>query len=181
MAFNNALPADTTKLRVGPSVIRDNFVAIEDGDSSFKPVKINFAVQGADPVAIADSLLAFSKDDSDGVAQLFTIAENNDVEQLSGNLSSHTLNAGGGTYYTYKIPGALGIILKFGQCNSNTGGGTQVTYEVGDNFPTATLGVLLTVKSTQSITYWVDTFTASGFKAFNSNGSITSHFLAWGN
>lgn len=181
-------PTDTEKIRLLGQVIRPNWNAIETADSSFLPQAINFknrtpSIVPINPAAIADSLIAFSKDDASSVAQLFSINENSEIEQLTGNLSSNTLNKGGGTYYTYKIPGALGIILKFGQCNSNTygSGGTEVEFAAGDHFPTNNLGVILSVSSTASITYSADTLTTAGFQAYNSNGSLTSYFFAWGN
>lgn len=88
MAFDPAQPTDTTKLRLVGDVIRPNWVAIQDGESTFKPKAVNLnnrTVSGPtnNPTAIADAFIQFCKDDSSGNAELFGINENSNVLQFT--------------------------------------------------------------------------------------------------
>jgi len=88
MAFDPALPANSTKLRLAPGVIQDNWVAIEEAQSSFKPQAINLdnrtplAVSN-DPTAIADAYITYCKDDAAGNPEFFGINESSQITQLT--------------------------------------------------------------------------------------------------
>lgn len=95
MAFDTTQPTDTTKLRLVGNVIRPNWVAIEDGESTFKPKAINLnnrTVSGPsnDPTAIADTFILYSKEDGGGNPELYGINENSDVIQFSLGVPSGT-------------------------------------------------------------------------------------------
>lgn len=68
MAFNKAEPQDTTKIRNLGTVIRPNWVAIEEADSSFLPWAINLGNRNVyapsnDPTSIADTSIIYCKSD----------------------------------------------------------------------------------------------------------------------
>jgi hypothetical protein len=94
MAFNPSLPADSTKLRLAPDVIQDNWVAIQDGETSFKPKSINLnnrTVSGptANPTAITDAFLLYCKDDAAGNAELFGINESSQITQFTRGIPTY--------------------------------------------------------------------------------------------
>ncbi len=82
MAYDKTLPANSTKIRNYPTVLTNNFAAIEEGDISLKHWQINFiernAVPGApppanDPTRADDTMIMFSKQDSAGETELFLL------------------------------------------------------------------------------------------------------------
>ena len=110
MAFDKTQPTDSTKLRNIGTVIRPSWVAIESADSSFIPEALNLANRTPlappnDPVAIAETVILYSKDDSDGDPQLFVIDDSSNIFQLSGNQVTNSANGGtaGGTIYKTEI------------------------------------------------------------------------------
>ena len=89
MAYDPTQPTDSTKIRNLGTVIRPNWQAIEDADSSFKPVGINLdnrtpLVVPNDPVAISETVIPYCKDDVAGDPQLFVIDQSSNVTQLTG-------------------------------------------------------------------------------------------------
>jgi len=118
MAFDPSLPADSTKLRLAPGVIQDNWEAIEEADSSFKPYAVNLnnrtplAVPN-DPVAIANAYLVYSKDDAAGNPELFGINESSQVTQLTRGIP------------TYGKPGQIylpgGMLLRWNTVSATSG------------------------------------------------------------
>ncbi|HUX61395.1 MAG TPA: hypothetical protein VMV32_08790, partial [Ignavibacteriaceae bacterium] len=97
MAFDDTQPTDNTKIRDLGVVIRPNFVAIETGDSSFEPEKVNLlnrttATVPIDPVAIATSYIMYSKEDSSGDPQLYGIDPNSNIMQFTGIAPSLATN-----------------------------------------------------------------------------------------
>lgn len=101
MTFSNAKPADNQKIRLGPQDIRDNFTAIENGDSSFSPAKLNMAKQGAAPTAIADVGLVFASEIGDGsYTELFFKNENDSLVQLT---QDNTIGAETANFYGASI------------------------------------------------------------------------------
>ena len=118
MAFDPSLPADSTKLRLAPGVIQDNWAAIQDGETTFKPKAINLnnrTVSGPtdDPTAIADAFLLYCKDDAAGNAEFYGINESSDIIQLTKG--APTVATTGITFL------AGGLLLGWGQ--SATGAG----------------------------------------------------------
>ena len=111
MAWDLTQPTNTTKIRNLGTVIRPNWVAIAEADSSFLPYAINLvdrtnaAISPEDPATIAKSSIAYSKQDSNGDTQAYCInstdAGSSQIYQLSGNRYTETTNSGtaGGTLY----------------------------------------------------------------------------------
>lgn len=90
MSYDANQPADNAELRNGPSLIRNNFQAIEDGDSSFKNKIINLTEQGFNPAILTDAFRLFSKEVS-GVTELFGLADDGGsgvAYQLTGNYTA---------------------------------------------------------------------------------------------
>lgn len=82
MAFDKTLPANSTKIRRYPTVLNDNFAAIQEGDDSFQLWQANFIdrdlVPGApppsqDPTRIDDTMIIYSKQNDDGETDLFIL------------------------------------------------------------------------------------------------------------
>lgn len=112
MTFDKTQPTDTTKIRNLGTVIRPNWVAIEEAASSFKPRALNLdnrTVLGVpvNPTAIANSMILFSKSDASGKTQLYTIDPDSHVTQIS--VAVAPLSSGNG--YTW-LPG--GMLLQWG-------------------------------------------------------------------
>lgn len=129
MVWDVSQPTDTTKIRNLGVVIRPNWQAIEQADSTFKPQAINFNNRtplpiSNDPTAIADSYILFCKDDTAGNPELFGIDENSVISQFTS--TDRTLAQNG---YALLPPGFL---LQWGR-GFIGGGATSVTV----NFPKA--------------------------------------------
>ena len=86
MAYDKTLPTNSTKIRNYPTVLTDNFAAIEEGDISLKHWQVNFiernAVPGApppanDPTRADDTMILFSKQDAAGETELFFMDDQN--------------------------------------------------------------------------------------------------------
>lgn len=94
MAFDNTQPTDTTKIRNLGTVIRPNFVAIEQADSSFEPYAINLidrtaaAIVPTNPASIATSYSLYSRQDS-SATELFGIGPAGTAIQLTRGVPSH--------------------------------------------------------------------------------------------
>ena len=96
MVFEPANPTDTEELRRLGTVIRPNWVAIQQGEATFKPYSINFdnrtaLVVADDPTAIADTFILYSKDASTTTPlltepELFGINENGNIIQFTMGL-----------------------------------------------------------------------------------------------
>ena len=76
MAFDKTQPTDTTKIRNLGVVIRPNWVAIEEADSTFRPYALNLQNRtplgvSNDPASIADTYILYEKDDGSGNPELF--------------------------------------------------------------------------------------------------------------
>lgn len=102
MAFDNTQPTNTTKIRNLGVVIRPNWVAIEQADSTFKPWAINFTDRTAagiavNPTALAAAYLMYCKQDAAGNPELFGIDVASNIIQFTKGgrigLSSQGINA----------------------------------------------------------------------------------------
>lgn len=76
MEFDKRQPTDTTKIRNLGVVIRPNWVAIEEGDDTFRPLSINLqnrtpSAVSNDPTTLADTSKFYCKDDGSGTAEVF--------------------------------------------------------------------------------------------------------------
>lgn len=101
MTFSPAKPADEQKIRLGPGDSRDNFSAIVTGDTSFTPAKVNLAVQGADPAALAANAIIYSKivtgpdaelhmEDSTG--NVIQMTDQGDLGSINQSLAASTIS-----------------------------------------------------------------------------------------
>ena len=92
MAFDKTLPANSTKLRNAPTVLTDNFAAIEEADSSFKPYAINLQDRNPlavanDPATISGSSIIYVKQDGSGNPELYSKDGSGNILQMtSGGL-----------------------------------------------------------------------------------------------
>lgn len=152
MAWDPAEPQDTTKLRNAPGVIRANWVAIEDADSTFQPVALNLTnrtVSGPsnDPTAISDAFVLYCKEDASGTPLLYGIDENSVVYQLV-----NTFTAGANGSITF--PG--GIIMKWGTATVPPSSSTvAVTFATA--FPTNLFSVVVTPSNSSGGNPWTTT------------------------
>ena len=99
MAFDKAQPQDTTKIRNLGVVIRPNWVAIEEGDSTFRPYAINLQNRtplpvSNDPTNIADTSIFYVKDDGSGNPEAYVEDGSANVVQLTegGRLGGPSTN-----------------------------------------------------------------------------------------
>ena len=136
MAFDKTLPSNVTKIRNYPTVLTDNFAAIEEGDLSLTHWQLNFiernAVPGApppanDPTRQDDTMILFSKQDSGGETELFflddrspannvQITENGALGSASTAMSmdSFTFDSGTTTFNENNIINAHGAFSETG-------------------------------------------------------------------
>lgn len=152
MAWDAAEPQDTTKIRNLGVVIRPNWVAIEEADTTFQPKGINFTnrtVSGPtdDPTADATSVIVYSKEDASSNPQLYAIDPSSNITQITGygsimawgrfnggsgaitsqyNVTSVTRNSAGNytVAFTNNLSNANYAVVVTGQMNSafTTGG-----------------------------------------------------------
>jgi len=111
MAFDKTQPTDTTKIRNLGVVIRPNWVAIEEGDSTFRPQAINLQnrtplAASNDPATIADTSIFYVKDDGagnpetynkDGSGNIMQFTEGGRIGGPSTNFKMNTVRFGSGT------------------------------------------------------------------------------------
>jgi len=88
MAWDATQPTDSTKIRNLGVVIRPNWVAIEQADTTFRPQAMNFkdrtvAGVSVNPTALADAFITYCKTDTAGNSELFGIDEDSHVIQYS--------------------------------------------------------------------------------------------------
>lgn len=140
MAFDKTQPTDTTKIRNLGVVIRPNWQAIAEADSTFQPWALNLidrtgaAIVPTDPAAISTSYILYSKQDSGGNKELFGISPAGNILQLTKGAAS--AGANGETC----LPG--GILIKWGSA-TKTGSSTVTFASVGlTNFPNNCFAVL---------------------------------------
>lgn len=111
MAFDKSQPADDTKIRNLGVVIRPNWQAIEEADSSFRPYALNLQNRtplGAsnDPALIADTSILYAKDDGagnpeayleDGSGNILQVTEGGRLGGPSTNLTVNNVRFGSST------------------------------------------------------------------------------------
>jgi hypothetical protein len=97
VAFDKTQPTDTTKIRNLGVVIRPNWVAIEQGDDTFRPLAENLqnrtpSALPPDPTLLADTSKLYCKEDGSGVAELFNMDATGQIIQLTedGNMGGQT-------------------------------------------------------------------------------------------
>lgn len=91
MAWDATQPQGSTKIRNLGNVITPNWDAIETADSTFLPQGLNFADRdviappiSSDPTAIADVVIAYSKQNGAGKPQGYAIDPDNSISHLTG-------------------------------------------------------------------------------------------------
>lgn len=84
MAYDKNLPTDQTKLRNYPTVLTDNFIAIEEGDITLQHWQINMVERNSvpgpipnDPTREDDVMILYSKQDSSGETEAFILDDRN--------------------------------------------------------------------------------------------------------
>lgn len=182
MAYDSTQPTNSTKIRNLGVVIRPNWVAIEQADSSFKPYAINFNNRteleiSVDPTAIANSYILYCKTDGAGNSELYGINPNSNVIQLTRGIP--TISSNGGS----NLPG--GALFKWGSF-SIANGATSASVTFSSAFPTNCWGVVvtpLTSVSTANNAGGISTSNTTGFTCFRgtSTGLITYFYFAIGN
>lgn len=87
MTFNINQPADNSKIRNGPALIRENFQAIQDGDLSFHQDRVNLPDNGV-PSTSSTMMRIYSDDDGDDLELFCKDTEGNRVQiTKSGGLA----------------------------------------------------------------------------------------------
>ena len=177
MVFDPNLPADTTKLRLLGDVITPNWVAIQNGESTFKPRAINLnnrteAVPGqVNPVAITDAYLLYSRDNPAGAAELFGINESSGVTQFTVGAPSGTTE--GVSFLPGPVPvGAFR--MAWGNITMTTSPSSTVT-------PTGFTTVyqyFMTIKGNVTDNFASEDVGGNGFR-FLRSGNTTSTVIRW--
>jgi len=168
MTWNASLPANSTKIRDYPTVLTNNFVAIEQGDSSLNQWAINLidrnvipSAPPVDPTAITDNITLYTKPDASGRRELHYIDADATPNVIQLTQGVPILATTGETF----LGGGIGI--KWGVRNGTNGITVNYAMEGLTPFNTATLNVQLTVIRTgisSSSASVVDlSLTASGF------------------
>lgn len=100
-SWNSNLPQNNTKIRDYPTVLTNNFNALEKGDLTLKNWQVNLiernSVPGAppptnDPTRSDDTMIVFCKQDSSGETELFVMDDRNPANIIqfteNGNMGS---------------------------------------------------------------------------------------------
>lgn len=97
--FDKSQPTDTTKIRLLGEVIRPNWVAIEEGDNSFRPLSLNLqnrtsSAVSNDPTLLVDTSKFYVKNDGAGNPEAFVIDTMGRITQLTqeGRIGGPTTN-----------------------------------------------------------------------------------------
>jgi len=188
MAWLITEPQDTTKIRDLGTVIRPNWVAIDQAESTFTPIAFNFANRTPDPApndpaAIADAYILYCKDDSGGDPELFGIDESSNIIQFTNGAPTVAQNG-----FCF-LPG--GLFLQWGR-GLIAGGGTTAAVV----FPTAFSAAAYSVVSTpydnpitgstprewgiQNASITANGFTAQSFNGVVPGGGVNFGWIAIG-
>lgn len=138
MAFDNTQPTDTTKIRNLGVVIRPNWVAIEEAESTFRPYAINLQNRTPlpddnDPATIADTSIIYCKDDAAANPEAFHKDGSGNIVQLTqaGKLGSSSTDLIGNTFTLGSTSiGLNNSIVAWGRFNYNAANplATRVTF-----------------------------------------------------
>ena len=94
MAWDKSLPSNSTKIRNYPTVLTDNFASVEEGDTTLQYWKSNYiernvipSAPAVDPTRIDNVMQLYSKQNADGLTDLFVIDDRNpaNIIQLTNN------------------------------------------------------------------------------------------------
>tara|TARA_R110002126_G_scaffold77229_5_gene192679 strand:- start:6799 stop:7485 length:687 start_codon:yes stop_codon:yes gene_type:complete len=161
VAFDKTLPTNSTKIRNYPTVLTDNWSAIQTGDLTFKTWQLNFAdrdeVEGAppptqDPTRDDDTMIMFSKNNADGETDLyilddrsspsnFALTENGKVGGRATSAVFQDISIGTNTFVNDQnnFVWAHGRVPKAGGAISGQGLGTATTGSVSGYNPAYTI------------------------------------------
>jgi hypothetical protein len=153
MAFDKTLPTNATKIRNYPTVLTDNFSAIEEGDITLKYWQVNFiernSVPGAppptnDPTRADNTMILFSKQDGAGETELWILDDrspaNNYQITEAGKLGSQntqfvtqdiSFGTETSTYSSTNMIAYWAIISSGGAVVASSGGITAVRNSTG--------------------------------------------------
>lgn len=128
MPFDKTQPADSTKIRNLGVVIRPNWAAIEEGDTSFKPYSINLADRSilpipVNPAAVANAYQMFCKKDSGGNPQIYVESPGGSVVKLTTSVIPVSAQNG----YSW-LSG--GIIIQWGLGHANATANTTIAFPI---------------------------------------------------
>ena len=123
MVWDITQPTDTTKIRNLGVVIRPNWQAIQEADSTFKPYAVNFDNRtplpvSNDPTAIADAYILYCKDDVAGNPELFGIDASSNILQFTKGAASlansgYTFVTGGIRLQWFQVAAADNQVINF--------------------------------------------------------------------
>jgi hypothetical protein len=184
MPFDKTQPADSTKIRNLGVVTRPNWVAIEEADASFKPYALNLTNRSvlpapipADPAAIVDSYILYSKRDVAGSVQLYGINQAGTIVQISNAWG--TVSAQNG--YSWL---AGGMLIQWGLSHANAAANTVIGFPIA--FSAAPYSITTNFYRTTGSTTMkpLDIVTGSvninNFTVWNANGGHDFFFMAIG-
>jgi hypothetical protein len=142
MAFDVTFPVPETKIRNLSGGIPDNWLAIEKGEATFKPIATNYdnrtlLTESNDPDPVDDTVILYCKEDDDDIKQLYVEDDRgaaDSIQQLTF-FGNNTISANGITY----LPG--GAILQWFTVSVG-GGSTEITFPT--EFPTACFNINIT-------------------------------------
>ena len=129
MPFDALQPTNTTKIRNLGTVIRANWKAIEEGEASFKPQEINFpnrtvlGVVPVDPVAIANTVILYSRTNAGGHTVLYAEDPASQISQITGSVAPNRAANG----YTW-LPG--GMLMQWGLNHANGNANTLIPFSI---------------------------------------------------
>jgi hypothetical protein len=184
MAFDKTLPANGTKIRDYPTVLGNNFTAIQEGDDTLQYWQTNYVdrdtVAGAppptqDPVAIADTMVVFSKNDGSNT-ELFSMDPSSVISQLT--FTDRSLAQTG---YAALSPGFL---IQWGR--GTMAGSTQTLAVVFPKAFSSTAWIVTSTPYSSLITgsspreWGVENITDTGFDARSFNGTVPGGGVPFG-
>ena len=134
MAWDRELPANNTKIRYYPTVLQDNFSAIEQGGDSLQLWKINMIQRNAIPSApvvtparVDNTMQMYSKQNADGLTDLYVLDDRgtaNDIEltengKIGGRSQDFVMNnfyfgTDAVSYGQWAVPSVVGAINSSG-------------------------------------------------------------------
>ena len=169
MPWDPSLPADNTKLRLAPAMIRANWQALETGTLPFDNVQLQ--EQAGDPASAANTGFLYAKQ-SGARTQAFYESDNGTVYQLSGLVITSAAQAAPNSGTNYGITTPWGLIMNWGTI-------VMVNLSVPISFavPFATIHALTHgVRGAGAVELNASAVTNNGFTAIISVAGTISYF-----
>jgi hypothetical protein len=200
MTWNASLPSNSTKIRNYPTVLTNNFSAVEQGDISLKHWQSNFIERNGvapsnDPTRADDTMILYSKQDASGNTELFVLDDRNpaNVIQLTkgGKIGSESTQAvfqnisfasETSTYTSTNLTAYWAIVSSAGAIVASSGGLTASrtstgVFAIGFTTPQSsvnygvTLGIEADPPNPALISYRNKTVNGFGVRMVNQNGT----------